>query len=86
MKLREIPYLLGFRPKLKVYDTEVIGLDLPTDGHVDFARSLHPAERHRTVTQAELDALRAFLRPGDVAIDVGAQSGDTAVPMAVHSG
>ena len=42
---------------------------LPVDGEVHFARWMHPGERPKTLTQSSVDALRAFLRPGDVAID-----------------
>jgi tRNA A58 N-methylase Trm61 len=33
-----------------------------------------------------IDELRKYLRPGDTAIDIGAQVGDTTVPMAFAVG
>lgn len=33
-----------------------------------------------------VDTLRAFLKPGDVAIDIGAHTGDTSIPMALAVG
>jgi FkbM family methyltransferase len=38
------------------------------------------------MTQDEVDGLRQFIRPGDFAIDVGAHTGDTSVPMALAAG
>ena len=36
--------------------------------------------------QATVDQLRRFLRPGDVAIDIGAHAGDTTLPIALAVG
>jgi FkbM family methyltransferase len=69
---------------------EVQDFHLPTDGLVQFAHWLHPAMRARktpiTISQAEVDALRQWIAPGDFAIDVGAHCGDTTVPMALAAG
>jgi FkbM family methyltransferase len=69
---------------------EVQDFHLPTDGRVQFAQWLHPAMRARktpiTISQAEVDALRQWIAPGDFAIDVGAHCGDTTVPMALAAG
>jgi FkbM family methyltransferase len=87
MKLKEALYLLGLaRPGPRTYGHEVCTFDLPRDGRVELARWLHPAEGTKAVRQEELDALRGFLRPGDVVLDVGAHSGDTAVPFALAVG
>jgi FkbM family methyltransferase len=59
---------------------------LPVDGAVQFARWLHPGERPKTITQESVDALRSFLREGDVAIDIGAHTGDSTIPMALAVG
>jgi FkbM family methyltransferase len=63
---------------------------LPTDGLVQYAQWLHPhMNPHETpfvVQQAEVDALRQWIGPGDFAIDIGAHCGDTAVPMALAAG
>jgi len=53
---------------------------------IRFARWRHPGERHKTVTQESVDALRGFLREGDVAIDIGAHTGDSTLPMALAVG
>ena len=86
MKLRDAPRALGFGSKPREYPFEIATYDLPADGEVQFARWLHPGEGPKTVTQGSVDALRAFLREGDVAIDIGAHTGDTTVPMALAVG
>jgi FkbM family methyltransferase len=65
---------------------EVRDFDLPQDGRVQFAQWLHPYDRPKTITQAEVDALRRFVSPGDFVIDIGAHTGDTSVSMALAAG
>jgi FkbM family methyltransferase len=59
---------------------------LPADGVVQYAQWLHPHDTPASILQSEVDGLRRFVRPGDFAIDVGAYSGDTTVPMALAAG
>jgi FkbM family methyltransferase len=56
------------------------------DGVVQFAQWRHPRVSVQTITQREIDGLSRFIRPGDFAIDVGAHTGDTTVPMALAAG
>lgn len=88
MKLKEVLYGLGLRPAAREYPFELVTRTLPEEGEVSFARWLHPSaiRRPMEVTQGMVDALRAFLRPGDVAIDIGAHAGDTTLPMALAVG
>lgn len=64
----------------------VRSFDLPEDGRVEFAQWRHPATSVTHIEQAEVGALRRWIAPGDFAIDVGAHTGDTAVPMALAAG
>ena len=86
VKLRDVGHLLGFRPVPRVYGSEIRSFDLAQDGRVEYAQWLHPAETPKAITQEAVDELRTFLRLGDVAIDIGAHSGDTAIPMAIAAG
>jgi len=90
MRLKDALYLLGLKPKPRTYGYEVVTAELPMEGTVRFALWQHPRMDHDTVTRAvnqrAVDALRTFLVPGDVCIDVGAHVGDTAVPMALAVG
>src|SRR5262245_13744885 len=86
MKLKEIFYGLGLKPRPKEYSFELDSFVLPRDGEIHYARWQHPKERRKEFSQAAIEALRSFLREGDVAIDVGAHTGDTALPMALAVG
>jgi FkbM family methyltransferase len=86
VKTKELFYLLGFRPAPRTYGFEVGAFDLPRDGRVEYARWLHPRETAKTISQESVDHLRKFLSPGDVAIDIGAHTGDSTIPMALAVG
>lgn len=86
MRLKEIPYLLGFRPAVRTYGYAVRSFDLPADGRVEFACWLHPGEKEKILQQSVIDELRRFLNPGDVAIDIGAHTGDSSLPIALAVG
>ncbi|MGD9632530.1 MAG: FkbM family methyltransferase [Pirellulales bacterium] len=65
---------------------ELRTFDLEVDGSVEFAQWLHPFDRTTQIAQANVDALRRFVNPGDFVIDIGAHTGDTTVPMALAAG
>lgn len=86
VKLRDVPRALGFSAAPREYPSEIQRLMLATDGEVRFATWLHPGERRKTLTQESVSAVRTFLREGDVAIDIGAHTGDSTMPMALAVG
>jgi FkbM family methyltransferase len=86
VKPRELGYLLGWKPPPRTYGSVVKRFQLPGDGPVEYAAWQHPAETPKVMRQEVVDELRTFLRPGDVAIDIGAHTGDTAIPMALAVG
>jgi len=88
VKLKDLPRALGLvgsRGSVREYSTELSKIAL-AEGSIQFARWLHPGERHKTVTEQSVGVLRSFLHPGDVAIDIGAHTGDSTVPMALAVG
>jgi FkbM family methyltransferase len=86
VKLKELPYFLGLQPGPKTYGHKIKRLDLPGDGGIEYAQWLHPHETEKEITQQSIDELRKFLSPGDVAIDIGAHTGDSTVPIALAVG
>ncbi len=86
VKLREFVNLLGIKARPRQFGFVVEAHDLPGEGRVKVARWLHPNCPSPAPTQADVDRLRRFLRPGDVAIDVGAHVGDSTLPIALAVG
>jgi FkbM family methyltransferase len=86
VKLKELPYFFGLQPGPKTYGYKLKSFDLPSDGTVAYAQWLHPNETEKEITQASVDALRKFLSPGDVAIDIGAHTGDSTIPIGLAAG
>ncbi|MEO7192234.1 MAG: FkbM family methyltransferase [Vicinamibacterales bacterium] len=85
VKLRELGYLFGFKPAPRTYGYQLKRFTL-AEGDVDYAQWMHPGETPKHVCQDEVDQLRAFLQEGDVAIDIGAHTGDSTMPMALAVG
>jgi FkbM family methyltransferase len=86
VKLKELPHLLGLQPGPKTYAHKLKKFDLPSDGLIEYAQWLHPKETEKEITQRSVDDLRKFLAAGDVAIDIGAHTGDSTVPIALAVG
>jgi len=86
VKLRDLPRALGFSAAPREYSSEIQSFHLATDGEIRFATWQHPGETPKTITQESIDALRVFLREGDVAIDIGAHTGDSTMPIALAVG
>ena len=82
MKLRDLSRLFT-RSEPRIYPSTVVSFNLPVDGEVHLARWLHPGEEPKHIMQADVDALREFLHHGDVALDIGAHTGDSTVPIAL---
>ena len=85
MKLREFFYCLGLKPRERSYGFEVHEQQVG-DQSIRYAQWLHPRAYSGEVSAAEVARLKRFLRPGDVAIDIGAHTGDTTLPMAMAVG
>ena len=88
LKAKEFIYLLGLKPKPKTFGFVIETHDLSREGRIEVARWLHPGAYpiKPLQVQATVDQLRRFLRAGDVAIDIGAHTGDTTLPIALAVG
>jgi len=68
------------------YPPVVEKVNLERDGVIDFANWSNPLVAPFTLTQPCVDFFRKFIKEGDLAIDIGANIGDTTVPMALAAG
>jgi FkbM family methyltransferase len=60
--------------------------DLELDGKIDYAQWLHPYEQPKIITQDMVNFFRKYAKNGGLAIDIGAHSGDTTIPIALAVG
>ncbi|MBC7564018.1 MAG: FkbM family methyltransferase [Gemmatimonadaceae bacterium] len=84
---QSIARLFG-RPKkvFTEYAFKQVDFALRDDGVVQYAQWLHPGEFGNEVRQEHVDFFRRYVKRGDFAIDIGANEGDTTVPMALAAG
>jgi FkbM family methyltransferase len=70
----------------KEYEFKPVTFNLVEEGAVQYAQWLHPGEFGNEVTQDNVNFYKQFISKGDFIIDVGANEGDTTVPMALAAG
>jgi FkbM family methyltransferase len=81
-KLRERKEKKAF----KEYEFKTVTFNLNDEGPVQYAQWLHPGEFGNEVEQENVNFYKQFIKKGDLIIDVGANEGDTTVPMALAAG
>jgi len=65
---------------------EMGSYDLEGYGKIDYAKWLNPFAYSMIVTKARVDFFKQFINEGDFVIDIGANIGDTGVPMGLAAG
>lgn len=78
--------MVGLRPAPKSYGFVVNSFDLGTDGRIEYAQWQHPKDSIKSLSSDSVNELRKFLQPGDIAIDIGAHTGDSTIPIALAVG
>lgn len=68
------------------YASKIDVFELSEEGKIDFANWDNPLAPHRIVSQEMVDFFKKFIKKGDLVIDIGANVGDTTVPMALAAG
>ncbi len=68
------------------YPHSIIRFDLEKEGVIEFAKWENPLASPIQIRQSDIDFFRKFIQKGDFVIDVGANIGDTTVPMALAAG
>jgi len=86
MNIKQVSIQLVHGLKFRTYGFEIKRFDLPKDGFIEYAQWLHPFEGRKELVQGDIDELRNYLSEGDVAIDIGAYTGDTTIPIAIAVG
>lgn len=74
------------KKEFKEYEFKTVEFDLPEDGNVRYAQWLHPGEHGNQVRQEHVNFFRKYVKKGDFIIDIGANEGDTSVPMGLAAG
>lgn len=78
------------RKKAKRFTQEYQGIinsfNLKDEGKVDFTNWDNPLVKPLIITQEMVDFFKKFIQKGDLVIDIGANIGDTTVPMALAAG
>src|SRR6185312_6630146 len=68
------------------YPAKIDSFDLKNEGKIEFANWDNPLLSPKIVSQEMVDFFKKFIKPGDLVIDIGANIGDTTVPMALAAG
>ncbi len=74
------------KKSFQAYEFQIVDFHLVHEGTIQYARWLHPGEFGNEVHHENVDFYRQFIREGDFVIDIGANEGDTTVPMALAAG
>ncbi len=85
MKLKQALSMVGIKKKPRTFGFEIRRQSV-RGTNIEYAQWLHPRSYDCRVKESELKRLEEFLRPGDIAIDIGAHMGDTTLPMALCVG
>jgi FkbM family methyltransferase len=73
----------------KKYSTDIVQFHLPEEGLIEFAKWKNPLARTIDIHQSHVNFYKKFVKHGDLVIDIGANIGDTTVPIALaanHTG
>jgi FkbM family methyltransferase len=70
----------------KDYPPIITDIELPKEGKIQFGFWSNPLGAHVEINQEGVDFFRKFIKEGDLVIDIGANIGDTTVPMALAAG
>lgn len=81
-----VAYRRWRRRRKAVYGSYLNTFELAREGVVHYAQWSHPKDRLKTLRQESVDAIRQYVQPGDLVIDIGAHTGDTTVPYALAAG
>ena len=70
----------------QIYPAKIDSFDLGNEGIIQFANWDNPLYTPITLSQNMVDFFKQFIKKGDLVIDIGANIGDTTVPMGLAAG
>lgn len=70
----------------KEYPPVISPFELQKDGLIEFANWDNPIMHQFEIKQSSVDFFRKFINKGDLVIDIGANIGDTTVPIGIAAG
>lgn len=71
---------------LHEYGFQLKTFDLQREGKIEYAQWQHPYELPKSISQSMVNFFRNYSKSAGLAIDIGAHTGDTTVPMALAIG
>jgi FkbM family methyltransferase len=74
------------KSSFKEYGTEIKEFDIPSYGCLKYAQWLNPCESTKILSEDKIGFFNKFVKKGDLAVDVGAHTGDTTLPLALAVG
>lgn len=78
--------IFRFKRKFTEYGYKIKSYDIKGDGIIQYAQWLNPFEGPREFTHDQIFFYKCLIKKGELAIDIGAHSGDTTIPMAIATG
>ena len=74
------------RRKFRTYEPTILNYNFPGVGSFQYARWNNPLSSGNQIKEDKLNYYRNFIKEGDLVVDIGANIGDTTVPMALMAG
>ena len=69
-----------------IYDSKITTVNLSEEGKVRYAQWMNPLGMRAEITQSQVNFYKKFVNKGEFAIDIGAHTGDTTIPLALAVG
>tara|TARA_B100000686_G_scaffold146659_1_gene154145 strand:- start:1404 stop:2216 length:813 start_codon:yes stop_codon:yes gene_type:complete len=86
MKFKNLLEAVGIHKPTRRHHYFVDTISLDDGTSFQFARWLHPSEAKKQFSVNQINSFKALISEGDFCIDIGAHTGDSALPMAVAAG
>jgi FkbM family methyltransferase len=84
--LREYLKRKAARRKFQTYSHTITDYNFPGVGDFQYANWDNPLSMGKIITNEQYQFYTQFIREGDLAVDIGANIGDTTVPMSLSAG